>query len=812
MATRYKPPIPEKPYFPALGWNSEAGLSIKSEECTDTNNLRFSKKDLFTRDGYRSFAENNVGVLLETYLFKKADGSNQTFGFSANNVFRYNSGNNRWQYGKSFELFEDCEAITGFGSDIGTPATSLTRFYGNYGMTVQASADIADTEVIFDQSGTDILDWGATTNTHIAFWYLHNSATDIAVKVKFYSDESKTTLIESFDVTLSANTRGEFQEAVCDIKEASYANVKSWEIVSDGGETVATTLDFYIDNICGITRLANGVTFWHCTRFVDDTVGETVVAAGSSPPQIDAAEDDGGTRALLQYDTTNSYFKTLTTYHVLAIGDEDTGETCPAAAGIVTGTNLAHKEGDADFQEIYKGTFSLYTLEYGTLATSSSVTSDVNTGTANGHVLIPVDTTKIKGGDDSWMEKDGTDWSVEFLTDEYDGLKIYVQYSYKETSDIKPRFVWNFHNRLLVGSTFSGSTYYPWRMHWGAAGKIDFFTYADYADLVDNDVSPITGGDLLGDALTVYKAQSITRGSFIGGTSVFLFSTVWMEGTWAGRTVVSFRNRHYLLSNDDVVMWDGMAMRSISRSVNVQDSPHRVRDHIFTNTNQGKIRKCFGSFFPAYKEYWLWTVGSGADYPTQVYVYNILNDVWYYFTMPACTSAGDGFVDGNPTIDDLIGTINDQNWRLDSASTEGLLNATIITPASGMSAGVLDDTIATDGGYWQGDETWVAGAVIDWELITRDFIYGDVPQQDRTQRIDIEALGTDFLMAYSSKYITNTAAFLFSTTITLTAEFEELHYFPDAVGEHIRFSLTGDDPFRFRWLQPYAVIEELSNE
>lgn len=808
----YKPPVPEKPYFPALGWNPEAGLAISADECVDTENLRFTKKEIFTRDGRRAIGKNNPGVILNTFLYKKPDGTKKTFGFSADNVYEFDAGSDRWQYAKKYVVLDACELVTNFGTGLASVAVSTSCFLGTYAMHAQATGDIADTTVILDKDGASAMTWNASTYTKISFWYYHTGTATVPVKVKFYSDDAKTTLVQSMDVNLLASTRGEYQEARCTMTTpAGFSAIKSFEIVADGAVTVATTLDFYFDNICAITPLANEVTFWHCTRFVDDGEGATVIAAGSSPPQIDAAESDGGTRALLFYDVSAGYFDDLTTFELVAIGDEYTNVTCPATATTVTGGPLAHDSGDAGFQEIYQGTFSLYTLEYGTLATASVVLSGVNSGSANGFFLVPTDTTKVKGGANSWIEKDGTNWSLEFLTDEYSGLKIYCQYTYKQTSTVKPRFVWSFHNRLIMGNVYEGSTYYPWRVHWSAIGEMDFITYIDYADIIDNDVSPITGGAVLGYYLNIYKADSIAKLSYVGGTAVFLANTVWMEGTWAGRTVVSFQNRHYLLAKDDVVMWDGMAIRSISKSIGMQDSQHRVRDHIFTNLNQNKIGNCFANFYPIHKEFWLWIVGAGETYPTQVYVYNILNDVWYYFKHTACISAGEAFVDSNPTIDSLIGSIDDQNWRLDAASTEGVLNATIVTPAIG-NVDVIDDTSSSDGGYYQFDETWVSGSAIAWKIITRDFIYGDVPQQDRTERVDFEALGETCNIAYCSYYRTNPASFLLSTTITLDVEFLELHYFPDAVGEHIRFLLSGTGSFRLRWIQPFAVINELVND
>lgn len=819
-----KPPIPEKPYFCSKGWNPDAnGLSIQHEEASDVLNMRITRKEAFTRAGTRELARNRPGNdnILHYYDFKAIDGTEKLFGFSKDNVYEYHDGTGLWTYAHKFEALDTCEAVANWSSDNWTPTLTTAgsdRYEGSYAVYISPDADLTDTEVLLAKGGAGVMDWDTSGYTHITFQYMNGHTGDIDVKVKFYSDNNFTTLIESFDKTLSATTV--FKECACEMTTpANFDSVKSWEIVADGAETVSTQFDLHVDYVCGITKLSSNVTFWHTCRFVDTTEGETIIAAGSSPPILDDAETDGGSRAFLFYDTSASYFDTLSSKKRVAVVNEDTGETGPNTESVVnTETDLAHDAGDSGFSQIVKGTFEIYTLELGTLATASSVLSAVDGhGSNNGYFLIPTDETKIEGGANSWVKQDGrgnsdtTDytWSLEFKDDTYHGMKLYVRYTYEEDCAYKPRYVWSFHNRVLMGNVYENPTYHAWRVRWTAVEDMDLMTDTDYADLVDTDITSIVGGETLGFYLNIYKTHSIVKCSHVGGDSIFLFTTVWKEGTYAGRTIQAFRNRHYLLGKNDIYVWDGNSMRSITQSE--QSDTYRTRDKVFTLLNQDELNNCFASIYPKFKEYWLWIVKTGETYPTSVFVYSILQDIWYYFEFDATVCTGEYHIQGAPTIDELIGTIDEQNWTFEASYTEGAVASMILSP-DGENTRVLDDTIGSDGGYYDPDGTWNVGTAISTRLITRDFIFGDLPRQDRVERVDFEAYGTSVDVSYSSKYVTDPAAFLVTISTTLTPAFEERHYFPDAVGEHIRFLFESDKYWAIRWVQPYAVIKEIVNE
>jgi hypothetical protein len=803
MATLLKPPIPENPYFPSGGWNPDAqGLSIKTEECSDILNMRISRREAFTRSGVRRLAKNSLGVnpALALINYKSPTGVETEFAFTKNMIYQNIAQD--WTYAVAYSEKDACESTTNFASDLGTPTLSTRHQFGTGSITVPAiPSAITDTQRIL---GKSTVTWDCSARTHMAIWFMGTNTAAVSAKLNFYSAINYTTLVQSFDITLTANTTTCFMDIVNKMTTpASWSAIKSFDITVNGNQTVGAVWQFWLDGVIAIDALPNDVEYWSTTRYVDSTSGETVVASGSNPPLFDEAEDDQSLRLLYYYNVSSGWFVALTTYKNVNLGDEDTGKTGPATASTVTSSTAFACTSLSGFTEMVGGTISLYTLEKGTLATASSVLS------SDRYMFVPTDTTKINAGANSYVLKTGASWSLEFLTADYSGLKIYVVYTYKITAVYKPRFVWNFHNRLLLGGTYEGSNYYPWRIRGSNIQDMDLFVSTDYWDLIDNDISPITAGDHLGFYLTIYKGNSIVKGSYIGGTSIFTFATAWKSGTFAGRTVQSFKEKHYLMGADDVHVWDGNTLESIT--FDKESGQYRTRNQIFSALNQNQLNKCFGSFYPRFQEYWLWVPKSGETNPSSVYIYSVLLGIWYYFEFTATTCTGSFHSESGATIDELIGTIDDQNWRLDDVSLEGTTQSLLIAPAAGQ-VNMMDDKMSLDGGYWDADETWVSGTAISTRLITRDFIYSKLHQYERTERLIFEALGVTVDVSYNADYSIDPLGFHQEETLTLDGAYVKRYYFPDAVTEKIRFCFQASDYWSIRWLQPFAIATETVNE
>ena len=823
-------PVADKPYLPVQGVNPDAnGLAVSPEQSIFSKNLRYKRDRIVTRGGDRKLASYppSGDPILHFHRYKKPDNTETLFGFTKNSIWAYNEGTEAWDYAtKNTVLVADGDAFAGFDTDWDNISKDTNTYYQSPSSLETLSFTphtnkFLDTVRVVGKGTITAFDIDLSGHNTISFWYYNYAAAqgsqyvDYNVKVRFYSGVYAT-LIESFDATITRTTAavGTFTEVVLTMTTpANWSSVKSWEIYIDGNQTPPNaslgSYSFLLGYMTAQSRASNDVEFWSSADVQDNTEGLTVVAAGSLPPKANEAEDDGSKRELWFYDVSEGFFAPLTINRRIYTNDEAASPTAtgPSSASTITGT--------ASNTGIVGGTFSIYTAELGTIASSSAVTD--SGGAAGRFALIPVDDTKIVAGGNSWFKADGT-WSLEFADDSFSGLNLYLLYTYEQDSAYKPRYVWNYHNRLVMGNLWDGSNYFPWRVRWCAIERINRITDTDYADLIDNDASPITGGVHQGYALTILKGESIIKGTYIGGTAVFNFDTVWKDGTYAGKTAVVDRGYLYFLGRDDIYMWDGAQLRSVTsqqRELSIQERSSsmgfRIRNYIFDRLNYDKLNNCHAGIYKRFNEYWLGIVKSGETYPTSWFIYNIFQDTWYYFELSATVSIGFFHTKSKTTIDELVGTIDEQNWTFDSSILEGLDQALVLGYASGDTY-LVDETLTTEGGYTDVTGTWIPGTDIAWYLITKDFISVNLESSDRWQKLDIEAEGVTFDVGIHADYSLDPASFEQKTTITPTTTFSKLRYFPDKVAIHLRFLLEGSGRIAIRWMQSFAIREQLWND
>lgn len=821
--------IPENPYLPVGGINPDSnGLTLEPTEAVDAVNLRITPKELKTRDGTRRLASNvpSVDPILHTHTYKAPNGQETLFAFTKRNIWGYVETTQKWDYATTNLLMDACEVVTDWsivanltwiGVATTMPYTGTKSIVTSFPLA-SVTSSIKRINLALDLSAYNSVAF------MIAITVSAFGTNTIAVPftVKFYSDNAMTAQIggnytQTISATFTGGMNNVYSSFVCNFATpANWSTVNailiSWEPPNVG----STQPDYvFIDHIYALKQPTTDLTFWHTTDFNDDTIGATVLAAGSIPPKSNATESDGGSRVMYHYNPSTSVFDSQTLNERVTTVDYDTSQTGPALAAIVTGSTFSAAQKSAG-DTIVAGTWTIYTAERGILATSSAI---ANSAGASQYSLIPSDPTHIEEGASSYVDTDG-DFSIKFLGDTFSGLKLYALFKRLTISGYKPRFVWNFHNHLLCASTYESASalYYPWRVRWGIAGKRNLVLDTDYQDLINNDLSPIVGGDYQGFYLNIYKEESIVKGSYVGESLIFLFDTVWKDGTYAGKTIQTFQHRQYFLGRTDVYCWDGSALRSITQTgvplttmTEKNAGQHRVRDTIFSQLNIDELQNCFGCLYPKYNEYWLWIVKAKETWPSSCYVYNIQRDIWYYFEFEATSCTGNFHRNPTNSWNAMIGKWNKQASTWDAGSLTGTSDALVLCFQAGDTY-LIDETENCDKAFINATGTYVDGTDISTRLITKDFAWSDIAREDRCIRVDIEASGTSLTAKSSGSFETLEAGFTQAQTLTLTTPFTKTHYNPDILSYHIRFCLTSTSPLAIRWIIPYAIVKKLLNQ
>lgn len=855
------------PYVPLAGWNPDGnGTQLRPEESPHVKNLRFFQKDTVTRGGTSVLAYNTPSAdpILHVHNYKAPDGKEKLFGFTKSGIYLYNPTTKywieAWSAGGSYEL--GTESTTNWTSSFVYPdgyrSSGLPVRLSTTGLSpVVGSAYLAiDTDYLayfgtkagetFPTLYTEIVEFLYTfptvvdlrtcvSGTYYTSLYLP-STTFVEAPFSFetaieFLDAGSNVLLRYVTDTYTYNTEAEFLSAAVNTLGAWKKNTLPSSVFSTLSAVKYARFSCKVltgaINVSGLpipqsvytidyikftaAMLSSNVSFWHTTDFIDNTQGATIVACGSNPPQPGGEENDEASRTFLYYNTSEGVFKPLEQKHQMITVDESSGKKLTDTTTTITSTaSLVNITGGA---ELVPGTFYLYTAEKGIIARSSTIE-----GTFSGHAgyaLVPVDTLAVAGLD-SYVLKDGTAWSLKINgTAQVKDLNIFIGYDYKEISTYKPRFVWILNNRLIMANTYEDSMYQPWRVRWTALADIVTVKDVDYIDLIDTDVTPIVGGDYQASNLIIYKTGCIVKGRYVGDPYVYTFDTVFKSGTFAGRTVCSYNHKQYFLGHDDVCIWDGSVASSIT--IDPQRGNYRVRERIFSVLNNAKVHYCMANIYPKYQEYWLWIVRENEDYPSCVFVYNMVRGVWSYFEFAATTCVGlynkrvETAIAGQVSYDELVGSYNEQNWAFEG----GYLDTTVQSPILAYEAGnvyIIDETLVSDGSYTDDNGNFVSGTPIPVEFITRDFTLGDISYQKRFLRLNFEAVGQSVSVGCSPIQELDVAAFQDKDTVALDATSEERHYFPDLVNETIRFCFEASGYFSLRWLQPQGIELDYENE
>lgn len=522
--------------------------------------------------------------------------------------------------------------------------------------------------------------------------------------------------------------------------------------------------------------ISTDVSFWSTTDFVDLTYGPIVVAAGSNPPLEDLAETDGAARVMKMYNPSTGKFTKLPLKETVQVVFEEVG----TIAFTLNTFTIAHSPA--------VGYFSLATVEDGVLAYYESIPN----------LWLGPEMTKVPGASISLAYVNNAN-TIKFVprTTVYTGKKLYATYWYRVDTNIAPRYVATYANRLIYMNTYENNAgvvtkYTPWRIRYGAPGDVGTLNTTDYQELITTDVTPIVGVEKLGEYLYIFKKDSIHKISYIGGSLILATQCVWSEGTIYGRTIVAADNLIYYMGKDDVYVFDGNIPESLTKR---KDSDNKIRDEIIARIVPSKANQVFACHNPVDDEYWLWVPSSTETYPTTCYVYSIKYGTWVKFsTAVEISSTGLG-----KTTQSSVSTAV-KYVMLAGASTYNTV------AYSGFSY-VCVPTTATD---FHPTTTGSSGLAITSTLVTKDFVMNDMLMQDRIQRVEFEGKGTSVTVTWDGAFTSAPAQS--SSTIALTSSFARYNYHPDCVVDQVRFQFTSTSSLSLRTMIVYALAFTKTNQ
>jgi hypothetical protein len=146
------------------------------------------------------------------------------------------------------------------------------------------------------------------------------------------------------------------------------------------------------------------------------------------------------------------------------------------------------------------------------------------------------------------------------------------------------------------------------------------------------------------------------------------------EGLYAPFTLAGKNNTHYGLGVSQVWEYNGSQIAEVMG---------QVRDSIFKSLNATQVKRMFGITTHDSQEYLAFVSDASSLNPNRVWVWNWQRQTALPWSIVGYRCATTHRLDDPLTIDELVGTIDEQNWEFDSQQTLQAYPALLVGAVNG---------------------------------------------------------------------------------------------------------------------------------
>jgi len=137
---------------------------------------------------------------------------------------------------------------------------------------------------------------------------------------------------------------------------------------------------------------------------------------------------------------------------------------------------------------------------------------------------------------------------------------------------------------------------------------------------------PLRGGPGNSPSGLFWSADSLIRGTYVGGTAVFQFDTISAQSSiLAANSVIEYDGIFYWIGTDRFLMFNGV-VREVENNLNI--------NFFFDNLNYAQRQKVFAYKVPRFGEiWWCFPFGDSIE-PNHAVIYNVRENTWYDTELP----------------------------------------------------------------------------------------------------------------------------------------------------------------------------------
>jgi hypothetical protein len=137
---------------------------------------------------------------------------------------------------------------------------------------------------------------------------------------------------------------------------------------------------------------------------------------------------------------------------------------------------------------------------------------------------------------------------------------------------------------------------------------------------------PLRGGPGNSPSGLFWSADSLIRGTYIGGTAVFQFDTISAQSSiLAANSVIEYDGIFYWIGTDRFLMFNGV-VREVENNLNL--------NFFFDNLNYAHRQKVWATKVPRFGEIWWFYPRGDATECTHAVIFNVREKVWYDTELP----------------------------------------------------------------------------------------------------------------------------------------------------------------------------------
>jgi hypothetical protein len=137
---------------------------------------------------------------------------------------------------------------------------------------------------------------------------------------------------------------------------------------------------------------------------------------------------------------------------------------------------------------------------------------------------------------------------------------------------------------------------------------------------------PLRGGPGNSPSGLFWSADSLIRGTYVGGTAVFQFDTISTQSSiLASNSVIEYDGIFYWIGTDRFLSFNGV-VREVENNMNL--------NFFFDNLNYAQRQKVFAYKVPRFGEiWWCFPFGDSIE-PNHAVIYNVRENTWYDTELP----------------------------------------------------------------------------------------------------------------------------------------------------------------------------------